>query len=75
MDSLQSSQERCGQARVYTAAVQCEQWHRKAAGLLPKGPTKAARPSPGNANTMTVAAGEAWLCSQPLLSPAHSPQS
>lgn len=74
MDFLQSCRERCGQARVYTPAVQCEQWHRKAAGLLPKSPTKAARSSPCNANTMTVAAGEAWLRSHLLLSPAHPPQ-
>lgn len=74
MDFLQSCRQRCGQARVYTPAVQCEQWHRKAAGLLPKGLTKAARSSPCNANMMPVVAREAWLCSHLLLSPAHPPQ-
>lgn len=74
MDFLQSCWECGGQARVYAPAVQCEQWHKKAAGLLPTGPTKAARSSPCNANTLTVAAGEACLCSHLLLSPAHPPQ-
>lgn len=73
MDFLQSSREHCGQACVYAPAVQCEQWHRNAAGLPPKGHTKAARSSPGNANAMTAAAGEAWLCSL-LLPPAQPPQ-
>lgn len=74
MDFLQSCWEHCGQACVYAPAVQCEQWHRNAAGLLPKGHTKAARSSPCNANAMTVAAGEAWLCSHLLLPPAQPPQ-
>lgn len=73
MDFLQSCREGCGQARVYAPAVQCEQWHRKAAGLLPEGPTKAARSSPCNANRMTVAAGGSLAVQPPPLPCSPSP--